>query len=294
MGIDVTTPQDSETEMSGHPASLGRRSPPYPRCPPVSSDAPARLRPLLVPFLALLVVGALTVAALSGGGGTDGEVAIEDAGGAGSDPVTGDERTRGDPPRDADALDAYLLSLERREAGDPLAVGDPDAPVLAIVFSDFQCPFCAAFARDVMPELEERYVDDGTLRIEWRDLPVLGAESTAAAIGARAAARQGAFWELHDEIFAVDRERNVGELAPEELVAMAEGLGLDADRFAQDLEDDQLAAAVDADLQVARSLGLTGTPAFLINGRPLMGGHPVEVFEAAIDELAAEAEADAA
>jgi protein-disulfide isomerase len=257
----------------------------------VSSDAPTGLRPLLWPFLALLAIGALTVAALSGGGDRGGEVAVEDLDEAAPDPAPGDARTPEAASDDPDELRTYLLSLERRESGDPLAVGEQDAPVLAIVFSDFQCPFCAAFSRDVLPELADRYVRDGTLRVEWRDLPMLGEESRTAAIAGRAAAEQGAFWELHDEIFAVERERNAGELAPDELVAMADDLGLDADRFARDLEDDQLAAAVDADLQVARSLGITGTPAFLLNGHPLMGGHPVEVFEAAIDELAAEAEA---
>jgi protein-disulfide isomerase len=266
--------------------------------PLLPSDVPTGLRTLLWPLLALLAVVALTVAALSGGGDTDGEAAVAGAEGSTAGAGTGDERTSGDPSDEPDELRSYLRSLERREAGDPLAVGEPDAPVLAILFSDFQCPFCATFSRDVMPELADRYVADGTLRIEWRDLPLQGEESWTAAIAGRAAAEQGAFWELHDEIFAVDRERNVGELAPDELVAMADDLGLDTDRFARDLEDEQLAAEVEADLQLARSLGITGTPAFLLNGRPLMGGHPVEVFEAAIDELAAEAaaaaEADAA
>jgi protein-disulfide isomerase len=258
------------------------------------SDPPAGLRTLLWPFLALLAVAALSVAALSGGGDPDGGPVAVDADGSATDPDTSGARTPDATTVEPDDLETYLRSLERREAGDPLAVGEQDAPVLAIVFSDFQCPFCAAFSRDVLPELADRYVDDGTLRIEWRDLPLQGEESRTAAIAGRAAAEQGAFWELHDEIFAVERERNAGELAPEELVAMAGDLGLDTDRFARDLADEQLAAAVDADLQLARSLGITGTPAFLLNGLPLVGGHPVEVFEAAIDELAAEAEADAA
>jgi protein-disulfide isomerase len=254
------------------------------------SDVRTGPRTLLWPFLALLAIAALTFAALSGGG-DEGDGAAGPDGGEPSSDVGTDGAPTSEDQEEPDELRTHLLGLERREAGDPLAVGEQDAPVLAIVFSDFQCPFCAAFSRDVLPELADRYVDDGTLRVEWRDLPMLGEESRTAAIGARAAAEQGAFWELHDEIFAVERERNAGELAPDELVAMADDLGLDTERFTRDLTDDQLAAAVDADLQLARSLGITGTPAFLLNGRPLMGGHPVEVFEAAIEELAAEAEA---
>lgn len=224
-----------------------------------------------------MVVIGLGLAAATGGGQVDAPTVdpVEDGSGA-------------EGAADADAL---LAQLERREEGDPLALGDVDAPVLMIEWSDFQCPFCGAFARDIKPELIERYVDPGVLRIEWRDLPLQGSESHTAALAGRAAGEQGAFWALHDAIYAEERDRNVGELAREALVAMAADLDLDTDRFEAALDDPAHAAAVRSDLAIGQSLGITGTPAFLLNGRPLMGAQPIEVFAGAIEALAAEADA---
>lgn len=229
-------------------------------------------RGLLLPAIALVVVAGLGLAAWTGGGD-------ETASGGGVD-----------RPETVDELDELLASLERREEGDPLALGEVDAPVLMIEWADFQCPFCASFARETTPELEP-YLDDGTLRIEWRDLPLQGEESRTAALGGRAAADQGSFWELHDEIYAEDRARNAGELDRDALVEMADRLGLDTDRFEAAFDDRRHLGAVEADAQLARSLGITGTPAFLINGQPLLGGQPTETFVAAIEQAAAEADA---
>jgi protein-disulfide isomerase len=191
----------------------------------------------------------------------------------------------------SDERSEVLEMLERRQEGDPLALGDVDAPVLMIEWADFQCPFCGSFARDTKPELMERYVEEGILRIEWRDFPVLGAESRTAAMVARAAAEQDAFWELHDEIYAEDRERNAGELSEDALLAMADDLGLDVDRLADDLGDPAHEEEIEMDLQIAQRLGITGTPAFLVNGQLMIGGQPTEMFARAVEQAAAEADA---
>lgn len=243
-------------------------------------SAPGR-RSLLAPIAVAVVAGALGLIALTSGADPAPEEAATTSELAdGGDPSAGPDAS--DPP---DEVREQLAALERREPGDPLALGDADAPLVMIEWADFQCPFCGAFARDTKPELVDRYVDQGLLRIEWRDLPVLGDESHTAALAGRAAANQDAFWELHDEIFAEDRDRNAGELARGRLIEMADDLGLDADRFAADLDDPDAAAAVAEDAQIARTLGITGTPAFLIDGQPLMGGQPTEVFVAAIEQL---------
>jgi hypothetical protein len=111
-----------------------------------------------------------------------------------------------------------LLQVIRRDAGDPLALGDVDAPVVMVNYSEFQCPFCGKFARDTEPELIEQYVEDGTLRIEWRDFPYLGPESTRAAPAGRAAAAQGRFWDFHDALFADQPPPNSGKLTEDHLV----------------------------------------------------------------------------
>ncbi len=177
--------------------------------------------------------------------------------------------------------------LARRRDGDPLARGKRDAPVLMIEFSEFQCPFCGKYAREVEPQLA-RYVDDGTLRIEWRDFPYLGKESTTVAVAARAAAAQDKFWAFHDAWFAEQPPPNSGKATPAYLEQVAVKAGLDAARFRTDLADakGELAKAVRADLDQAHQLGIGGTPAFIINGSVIMGAQPVEEFVKAIEHEA--------
>jgi protein-disulfide isomerase len=236
--------------------------------PSPSSQPGSRARSLLVPAVALLAVVALTLAAFAG--------TSDDAG-------AGPEGTSAD-----DALEAGE-ALARRDPDDPMALGDVDAPVVMIEWSDFQCPFCASFARETMPDLVDEYVEAGVLRFEWRDFPLLGDDSLTAAMAGRAAAEQGAFFEMHDEIFEREFERNAGELSIGSLTEIAGELGLDTGRFEQDMQDSDLEQAIRADLQVGQQLGFTGTPAFVINGRSMIGGQPVDAFRQIIGQAADEA-----
>lgn len=182
------------------------------------------------------------------------------------------------------------LDMSRRVESDPLAIGAVDAPVVLVEYADFRCPFCGLFARDTMPELLERYVDSGVLRVEWRDMPVFGEESYLAAVAGRAAAEQGLYWEYHAKVFAGAPERGHAELPREKLVSFAEEVGVpDLDRFARDLDSAELRAAVEADVYEGRSLGITSVPAFLVNDEPILGAQPIETFIAAIEQEAAEA-----
>jgi protein-disulfide isomerase len=238
-------------------------------------------RNLLVPAFVLVVVVLLAFAAFAGGG-DDTEVDT-----AGDAAATDPDAALPEQPTDDGPVDVSFV--ERRIDGDPYAAGAVDAPVVMVEYSDFQCPFCGVFARDTHPELMQRYVDEGILRIEFRDTPILGEESITAALGGRAAAAQGAFWEFHDEVFSEDRERNVGELGEDRLVEMAADLGLDPDRFRADMNDPAALEAVQRDRQEAQQLGVSSTPAFLVNGRPILGAQPTEVFLTVVEEAAAEA-----
>jgi protein-disulfide isomerase len=179
--------------------------------------------------------------------------------------------------------------LERREEGDPRAVGDVDAPVVMLAYSEFQCPFCGRFARETMPELQH-YVDDGTLRIEWRDFPYLGPESTLAALGGRAAAEQDMFWELHDAVFEDQPDPNSGTVTEEWLVDKAEEAGLDREVFEAALNSDPAhLESINEEQMEGVTLGVTGTPSFLVNGTPVVGAQPTATFVEAIDRAAAAA-----
>lgn len=172
---------------------------------------------------------------------------------------------------------------------DPLSLGEPDAPVVLVEYSDFQCPFCGKFARDTEPELIDRYVDDGTLRIEWRDFPYIGSESYMAAHAGRAAALQDKFWEFHDAMYADQPPPNSGQVDEAYLVDVAERIGLDVPRFRKDLFSGDVAAAVAKDFREGLSRGVNGTPAFFLNGQMIVGAQPLDVFVRAIEQAAAKA-----
>lgn len=178
-----------------------------------------------------------------------------------------------------------LEKLARRADGDKLAQGRADAPVVMVEYADFKCGFCGKFARDTEPNLVKKYVEDGTLRIEWRNFPIFGEESEAAARASWAAGQQGRFWEFHQAAYAKGaKEKGFGE---ERLTELAKEAGVkDLDKFTADVDGKQAKAAVQKDQQEAYGLGASATPAFLINGRPISGAQPDEVFQQAIEQAA--------
>ncbi|WP_432789650.1 thioredoxin domain-containing protein [Brevibacterium sp. K11IcPPYGO002] len=159
---------------------------------------------------------------------------------------------------------------------DPLADGPTDAPVTLVVFSDYQCPFCAAWSKDTLPTMLE-YVDDGNLRIEWREVNVFGSASVQAAL-------QDRHWEYHAELFAGGEPRSPGELTPEALTEAADTVGLDVDRFTDDMNAKSTAEAVEENAAMGTDLGAFSTPTFLLNGQPYVGAQPTDVFVDAIEE----------
>ena len=179
-----------------------------------------------------------------------------------------------------------LTALERRDEGDLLAAGPADAPVGLVVFSDYQCPYCARWSEETLPVLMER-VEAGELRIEWRDVNVFGPASERAARASYAAAEQGRFWEYHDELFADGEVRPEGELSDEALTALAGDLGLDTDQFAADLASEETATVVGGNAQSGLEIGVYSTPAFILGGQPIMGAQPTEVFVDAFDRALA-------
>lgn len=184
----------------------------------------------------------------------------------------------------ADGASEALPDLSRRIDGDVTAIGEVDAPVVLIEFADYRCPFCAIFARESLPTLVKDYVDQGNLRIEWRDVPVFGEESVAAAIAARAAGQQDLYWEYNKAIFAYNK-RDHQALPRERLIEIATEVGVpDMAAFEAALDDPELAEQVSQDAAEAESLGIRSTPTFVIGQTPIMGAQPVGVFTAAIDE----------
>jgi protein-disulfide isomerase len=160
--------------------------------------------------------------------------------------------------------------------------GSRTAPVTIVEFSDFQCPFCAR-VEPTLAQLRGAYGTE-TLRIVWKNSPLpfhahaRGAAEAAA--GVMAVAGRDAFWRFHDAVFA--GQRDLGD--EDRYVAWAQAAGVgDADAFRAGLRAGAWASRVDADLQVARRVGVDGTPSFFVNGLRLVGAQPLDAFRTVID-----------
>jgi len=170
------------------------------------------------------------------------------------------------------------------------SIGDPNAPVTIVEYTDFQCPFCSRHFQETYPQIRENYVDEGLVHYVFKDFPLnnIHPQASLAAQAARCAGDQESFVEMHDLLFARQNEWS-GKSPTDIFAGYAEELGIDRAAFEQCLADGTHADAVDADLQEGVQLGVTGTPAFFINGYPVSGAQPYSLFERAIESLMAEA-----
>lgn len=202
--------------------------------------------------------------------------------------------------------------------GGDLCLGSQDASVTVIEFSDYQCPYCQRFWADTLPKIKDAYIDTGKVKFVYRDYPLTGlkhAYAQKAAEAAGCAGEQGKFWEMHDKLF-----ENQGKLVPLQKqvdsptiagrdivtvdirgvsyyfditddIAMMKGfsqeLGLDTAAFDSCLNSGQMVPKIQKDMQDGEKAGITGTPAFFVNGVLVSGALPYESFKQLLDrELA--------
>jgi protein-disulfide isomerase len=160
--------------------------------------------------------------------------------------------------------------------------GAIEAPVTVVEYGDFECPYCGQ-AEPVVRELIRDFAD---VRYVWRHLPLNDVHPHAqiAAEAAEAAADQGAFWEMHDLLLD-----NQDALQPDDLVAYAEQLGLDVERFTNSLREHTGAARVAEDIDSADLSGVSGTPTFFINSRRQHGAYDIASLSAAVRAAGARA-----
>ena len=171
----------------------------------------------------------------------------------------------------APLADLYLdVDSERDHIRGPL-----DAPVTVVEYGDFECPFCG----QAEPVVRELLADFADVRYVWRHLPLNDVHPRAqlAAEASEAAAQQGAFWEMHDLL--LDHQDALG---PDDLIGYAERLGLDVERFTDDLGARTGAARVADDVDSADLSGVSGTPTFFINSRRHYGAYDIATLSAAV------------
>jgi protein-disulfide isomerase len=170
-----------------------------------------------------------------------------------------------------------VLRVEISADGAPFK-GPAKAPVTIVEFSDFHCPFC----RRVIPtltQIESKYGDK--IKLVFRDFPIEGLHpgATKAHEAARCANEQGKFWPYHDKLFA-----GPPKSSPEIFKAFAKELGLDVASFETCFDAGKYQADIKKDIEEGNRVGVTGTPAFFINGRLISGAQPLEAFARIIDD----------
>ena len=185
---------------------------------------------------------------------------------------------------DADMLPAFETQAEGEDGverfkvavGDAPARGPANAPVTIVMFSDFECPFCERGHR-TLEALQRKYADE--VRIVYKAYPLdMHSNALLAAMAARTAQEQGKFWAFHDQLYGG------ASLDVPSLLGYARKVGMDVAALERNLDRLTHAAEVRRDMRQARRLGVTSTPHFFINGRPLTGAQPFEAFDEIVSE----------
>jgi len=174
----------------------------------------------------------------------------------------------------------FTQPIEISVDDDP-SLGQRDAPVTIVEFSDYQCPFCVRAESTVKQILDTH---GSKVRFVYRDYPLSFHQyAQKAAEASECADEQGKFWEYHDLLF--EKQNEWSGIGISKFKEYAKQLGLDTQRFNRCLDEDEMAQEVKNDFQEGQSYGVSGTPAFFVNGQLISGAQPLEVFEQKIEEL---------
>ncbi|MCR4302349.1 MAG: DsbA family protein [Sulfuricaulis sp.] len=210
------------------------------------------------------------------------------------DSVPGDDsgrssRSSGIAYRDR-PIQAIEKSLPQVSVKDDPRLGSATARIGIVEVNDYQCPYCRDFHHKQFAQIKQEYVDTGVVRFIHKDFPLrMHAQAVPAAVAARCAAAQGRFWEMHDALFTQQ-----GRLGQNLYLGVARGLNLDEKKFSACLENRAHVREIGKDIDTARSLGINGTPSFLIGTiegdtltvvRMSRGAPGYEVFVQEIEKL---------
>jgi protein-disulfide isomerase len=168
-------------------------------------------------------------------------------------------------------------------------LGSANAPVTLVAFTDYQCPFCGRFEASTFPVLKANYIDTGKIRFILRDLPLdFHPFALKAAQSVHCAGDQGKYWEMKELVF-----KNQSNLDADALAGYAKDVSINVDTFKSCMAAGNHLKAISDEAKYAASLGINGTPTFVlgkvvgdsVEGKVIVGAQPLEVFEAAIKDM---------
>lgn len=187
--------------------------------------------------------------------------------------------------REAQGLPSEPETIDEDLSDDDPFLGDENAPITIVEFSDYECPFCGRFYSNTLSELKERFVETGQVKFVYRDFPLsshpgaypsaLFAECTRDQLG------NEAYFSVHDKLF---ENLNSGvRFNYEDMAEFADSLAVDQGELKECFDSDKFEDEIYGDLDDARAIGVSGTPTFIVGNQILKGAQPIEEFEAAIE-----------
>ena len=175
---------------------------------------------------------------------------------------------------------------------DGLSLGEPNAPVTIDVFEDFQCPACKSFTETIEPLVIENLVANGQARYVFHNYPFLdgdgagsSGESDQSANASMCANEQDKFWEMHSALYANWNGENQGGFNNRRLQAIAESVGLDMDSFNSCFNSNKYEAEIQADFELGRDMGVSGTPTVFVNGSRVGAPGRIASYQEIVDAV---------
>lgn len=167
-------------------------------------------------------------------------------------------------------------------------LGNENAKVTIVEFSDFQCPFCRKFYTETLPQVKESYIDTGKVKLAYRHFPLsFHPMSMPSALASECASEQGKFWEYHDKLFEEQEKLGQGtvQYTIDDIKQWAADIGLNTAQFNECLDSEKYKDKIEKDLQEAIAAGVNSTPTFSVNGGIINGALPFSSFKAVLDNL---------
>ena len=194
-----------------------------------------------------------------------------------------------EPTPEMDQIGPKKITMDTFLSNGSPILGDPDAPITLVEFGDYQCHYCNVFFQSIEKDIVKNYVDTGKVKIIFKDYNIIGEDSVKASQGAHCANDQGLFWEYHDILYSNWTGENNGWASSENLAIFAQQIGLNMNKWSECMNKGSHSQIILKSNDDARTLELTGTPAFfIINSEgevsKLFGAQPFEVFKKIFDE----------
>ena len=193
-----------------------------------------------------------------------------------------------EPTPEMDQIGPKKITMDTFLSNGSPILGDPNAPITLVEFGDYQCHYCNVFFQSIEKDIVKNYVDTGKVKIIFKDYNIIGEDSVIASQGAHCANDQGLFWEYHDILYSNWTGENNGWASSENLAIFAQQIDLNMNKWSECMKKGSHSQTINESNNDARSLELTGTPAFFVinsEGKvsKLFGAQPFEVFKKIFD-----------